>query len=67
MWYWPTFLTQLRLEFGALGKWPHQGVYAIHYLSVTPHLVSQIIMEVDYFTAALRQEHVSKRDDLLAD
>lgn len=46
------------MEFGALGKWPHQGVYAIHYLSVTPHLVSQIIMEVDYFTTALPQEHV---------
>ncbi len=67
MWYWPTFLTQLRFEFGSLGKLPHQGVYAIHYLSVTPHRVSQMIMEMDYFTAALHQEYVSKRDDLHAD
>lgn len=37
-----------------MGKWPHQGVYAIHYLRLTLHLVSQIIMEVDYFGFAPR-------------
>lgn len=33
-------------------------------ICVTPHLVSQIIMEVDYFTA-LPQEHVHMSDDLI--